>query len=94
MGSLRERITAYADASANLLTQLNELAELREQVRKAQRPTRDTQANKKARQHGRRILALGASRRQVSKRSPDERLARPSLKSEVGSDVRDELHGG
>ena len=36
MGTLKERIAAYADASANLLNQLIELDELREQVRKAQ----------------------------------------------------------
>ena len=37
MGSLQqERIAAYADTCANLLAQLNELAELHEQVRKAQ----------------------------------------------------------
>ena len=36
MGSLQERIAALTAASANLLTQLNELDELRERVRKAQ----------------------------------------------------------
>ena len=36
MGTLKERIAAYADASANLLIQLIELDKLREQVRKAQ----------------------------------------------------------
>ena len=36
MRSLRERIIAYADVCANLVAQLNELAELREQVRRAQ----------------------------------------------------------
>ena len=36
MSSLQERIAAYAHMSANLLTQLNELDELRERVRKAQ----------------------------------------------------------
>lgn len=36
MSSLQERIAACADASANLLTQLHELDELRERVRKAQ----------------------------------------------------------
>ena len=36
MGSLQERITACANASANLLAQLTELDELREQVRKAE----------------------------------------------------------
>ena len=35
MGTLQERIAAYADASANLLIQLIELDKLREQVRKA-----------------------------------------------------------
>ena len=37
MGSLQERIAAYANASANLLTQLKELDELREQVKKAKK---------------------------------------------------------
>jgi hypothetical protein len=36
MGSLQERIAACANAAANLLAQLSELDELREQVRKAQ----------------------------------------------------------
>jgi len=36
MGSLKERIVAFGDACANLVAQLNELAELHEQVRKAQ----------------------------------------------------------
>ena len=36
MDSLRDRIVAYADASADLLAQLVELDELREMVRKAQ----------------------------------------------------------
>ena len=36
MGTLQERIAAYADASANLLIQLIELDKLREQVRKAE----------------------------------------------------------
>jgi hypothetical protein len=35
MDSLQKRIAAYADASANLLAQLNELDELRERVKKA-----------------------------------------------------------
>jgi len=35
MDSLQKRIAAYADASANLLAQLNELNELRERVKKA-----------------------------------------------------------
>ena len=37
MGSLQERLAAYANASANLLTQLKELDELREQVKKAKK---------------------------------------------------------
>ena len=36
MSSLKERIDDFAEACANLLVQLNELAELHEQVRKAQ----------------------------------------------------------
>ena len=37
MGSLQERIAAYANPSGNLLTQLKELDELREQVKKAKK---------------------------------------------------------
>jgi hypothetical protein len=37
MGSLQERIAAYANASANLLTQLKELDELRERVKRAKK---------------------------------------------------------
>jgi hypothetical protein len=36
MGSLQERVAACANAFANLLAQLTELDELREQVRKAE----------------------------------------------------------
>jgi hypothetical protein len=36
MGLLQERIAAYTKASANLVTLLKELDQLREQVRKAQ----------------------------------------------------------
>jgi hypothetical protein len=36
MGSLQERIAAYTEASANLVTLLKELDQLREQIRKAQ----------------------------------------------------------
>jgi hypothetical protein len=35
MGSLEERIAAYANASAKLITQLKELDNLREQVKRA-----------------------------------------------------------
>jgi hypothetical protein len=54
MDSLRERIVAYANASANFLAQLNELDELREQVRQAQLSPRNDQATERARQHHRR----------------------------------------
>ena len=37
MGSLRERVVAYANTSANLLAQLKELVELRERVKKAEK---------------------------------------------------------
>ena len=36
MSSLEERINAFAEACANLLVQLNELAELHERIRKEQ----------------------------------------------------------
>jgi hypothetical protein len=49
MGLLRERIDAYADASVNLIVQLNELDELREQVRLARLSPRGAQATKTAR---------------------------------------------
>jgi hypothetical protein len=61
MGSLRERITAYANASADLLTQLNELDELRERVRRAQRSSRMTKPLKGLRQRHRRGVAPGGS---------------------------------
>jgi hypothetical protein len=66
MGSLRERIAAYVDVSANLLTQLNELDELRERVRKAQLSRRDAQATETARHHPRRVLVAGADARKIS----------------------------
>jgi hypothetical protein len=37
MGSLKERIAAYVDASAKLIIQLRELDSLRERVKKAKR---------------------------------------------------------
>jgi hypothetical protein len=59
MGSLRERIAAYADASANLITQLNELDELREQVSQAQLSSRDAQATESVRpRHGRVLVPI------------------------------------
>ena len=51
MGLLRERIEAYAHASANLVVQLNELDELREQVRQARLSPRNTQATERVRNH-------------------------------------------
>jgi hypothetical protein len=66
MDSLRERIAAYVDVSANLLTQLNELDELRERVRKAQLSPRDAQAIEKARHRPRRLLVAGADARKIS----------------------------
>jgi hypothetical protein len=38
MGSLEERIAAYANACAKLITQLKELDDLRERVKKAKGP--------------------------------------------------------
>jgi hypothetical protein len=49
MGSLEDRIAAYADTTANLIAQLTELTELREQVRKAQLSARDHGEPKKQR---------------------------------------------
>jgi hypothetical protein len=37
VGSLQERITAYANASASLLAQLKELDELRSRIKKAKK---------------------------------------------------------
>jgi hypothetical protein len=53
MDSLQKRIAAYADASANLLAQLNELDELRERVKKAVpfAHLRPKALKEKARQH-------------------------------------------
>jgi hypothetical protein len=56
MGSFEQRIAAYAAVSANLLTQMNELEELRERVRKAQlsapRDDEATDAKARVRYHG------------------------------------------
>jgi hypothetical protein len=43
MGSLQERIAAYANTSANLLAQLKELDELREQLKRAKKLATATQ---------------------------------------------------
>jgi hypothetical protein len=51
MDPLRERIDAYAHLSAKLVVQLNELDELREQVRQAQLSLRDAQVTELARMH-------------------------------------------
>jgi hypothetical protein len=58
MGSLQERIAACANTSANLLAQLIELDELREQVRKAElSPTIPRRPLKRPASVCRRILA-------------------------------------
>jgi hypothetical protein len=64
MGSLQERIAACANASANLLAQLVELDELREEVRKAElSPAIPRRSQKGPASVGRRILApSGGSR--------------------------------
>ena len=51
MSSIKQRIAAYAATSANLLTQMNELEELRERVRKAQL-SEATDAKARVRYHG------------------------------------------
>jgi hypothetical protein len=50
MSSIKQRTAAYIAACANLLTQMNELDELRERVRKAQlsAPRGDAAADAKA----------------------------------------------
>src|SRR5712671_1637460 len=56
MSSIKQRLAAYAAVSANLLTQMNELVELRERVRKAQlsapRDDEATDAKARLRYHG------------------------------------------
>jgi hypothetical protein len=44
MGLLQERIAAYTDALANLITQLKELDELRERVKRAKKLSTATTA--------------------------------------------------
>jgi len=62
MGSLQERIIAYADVCTNLLAQLNELAELHEQVRKAQlSPAMRKPLKQKPASVSRRVLAPRAN---------------------------------
>ena len=65
MSSLRKRIAAYTDASANLLAQLNELDELREQVRQAERSLAMLKPLKRPASIGQRVLAASAASRQV-----------------------------
>ena len=65
MSSLRKRIAAYANASANLLAQLNELDELREQVRKAERSLAMLKPLKRPASISQRVLAASAASRQV-----------------------------
>lgn len=61
MDSLRDRIVAYANASADLLAQLIELDELRELVRKAQlSPALPKQPKQRTASVNRRILAPSA----------------------------------
>jgi hypothetical protein len=64
MDSLRDRIVAYANASADLLAQLIELDELRELVRKAQlSPTLPKPPKQRTASVNRRILAPSANGR-------------------------------
>jgi hypothetical protein len=65
MSSLRKRIAACAKASANLLAQLNELDELREQVRKAERSLAMPKPLKRPVSISRRVIAASANSRQV-----------------------------
>jgi hypothetical protein len=67
MGSLQVRIAAYADASANLLTQLTELDVLREQVRKAELSSATPEPLKRPASINRRDLAASANSRQISR---------------------------
>ena len=64
MGSLQERIAACANASANLLAQLTELDELREQVRKAElSPAIPRRSLKRSASVDRRVLVPGDNSR-------------------------------
>jgi hypothetical protein len=62
MGSLRERIAAYANASSNLLAQLQELDKLRELVRQARLSPRNAHTTERSRQHQRRTRGRNAAR--------------------------------
>jgi hypothetical protein len=64
MSSLRKRIAAYANASAKLLAQLNELDELREQVRKAERSLAMAKPLKRPVGISQRVLVASANSRQ------------------------------
>ena len=62
MGSLKERIVTFADACADLLAELNELAELHERVRKAQlSPATRKPLKQRPASVGRRVLAPRAN---------------------------------
>ena len=62
MSSLRKRISAYAHASATLLAQLNELDELRERVRKAERSLAIAKPLKRPASFSQRVLAASRAR--------------------------------
>ena len=74
MSSIKQRLAAYAAVSANLLTQMNELVELRERVRKAQlSASRDDEAtDAKARR------VTTGPKPLVEKQTPPDVVERPS----------------
>jgi hypothetical protein len=65
MSSLGMRIAAFANASANLLAQLNELDELRERIRKAELSLAMPKPRKRPASIRQRVLAASANSRQI-----------------------------
>jgi hypothetical protein len=68
MGTLQRRVDAYTNMSANLITQLNELDQLRERVRKLS--LRLANARKRRARRSQRALAPNANWRSV--RQPEQ----------------------
>ena len=90
MGSLQERLAAYANASANLLTQLKELDELREQVKKAKKLSTATpkpQMQRPANFCRRALRNLGKSARRFPLTSRRRQVEQTGSIAQLGSET-------
>jgi len=87
MGSLQERIAAYANPSANLLTQLKELDEPREQVKKLSTATSKPLKQRPANFCRRALRNLGKSARRFPLSSRRRRVEQSCSIAQLSSET-------